>query len=1419
MSIRQPSENAPVRQVLWEEPQPLRGRLNTRANNHAPAISPDGRTMVFAHSDAGRNADLFVARWNGETWDEPQPIATLNTPSDELSPSISRDGQSLYFSSNRPGGLGGYDLWVARRQGDTWAEPVNLGPQFNSEFDETSPAISPDGDRLYFSSNRSKHERSEMDKLLGKKSSRQDYDIFVADLKASTTRSADELNSTYDDGPVALSPRGEFVYFASNRPGGLGGWDIYRSRILDDKLQPPQNLGEPVNSSANETDPAVWMEGYDLVFSSNRNSPDPQEFYLYHSVSREVVSRSDYSALLAYLRLFKKLKWLVLLSSLALVALLYLLRNFMDEQWRVRTSLLQKCLLGSALVHTVIAFLLSFWVISSAIYTTAQHPFTEVALDENALATERLSLDIREQITDLFQQSVPMPQQQKVEQLPPANVEPQKQEITPESAPTKLEAVAAATPTPISEQKQPDRLLPAEHAREIPKTQLASAPVQLESPQPIAPQTTKEFAPAPDAVDLRPVKIGARPQASAPLVAAVNISDGGPGQQLSQERSALDGDLPMSESQQTTTPGAAPLTPSTVPGSLQLPATQLAMETDTPSQPQGAGPQINPLKANRSLATAAAETPLPTFQPQGAPQQIAGDTAGSGSAQRSALEGDLPVSESTATARIKPSQAATKTAGDGVEIQAKLTMEAGTPTRSQGAGPEIQPLRSGQSLAAVADSPVPARQPAKMAANISSGEAGPSTPQRLALGQALPMAESAGTISGGSLKPPEVKALGGLQLSAKVSLETNKLAWSHGTGPQINPLRADTSLVTAAASEVRPPQLEPQKLAANVPTGAGASQTAQRSALDGNLPVLESQAASRLVAEKNGLTNTAGSLNMQARVSMEAEPAAKVSVETNKLAQSKGSGPQIDPLRVSASLVTAAAGETRPQLQQQPQKIAADFPASAGANQTAQRSALASRLPLQESQTATRLTAQDKSLTIVRGSVSFEVRVTMETEQPSKSASAPQEIKPTKSELSVASVASQFPAPQGVPQKLDQQITGGGMPGVFQPQSGPVRPMESTPTLIETRGPGQAQRLRIPALEMGASVTLTSSNPAPYALRDQKQRSRVLVSLGGSVQTESAIERSLEWFTHHQEPDGHWAIVKNGGLKGHDVGATSLALLCYMGWGAKHTEPGPHQVAMARGLDWLAKQVKYKGDMRGDGGTMYDHGMGTIALAEAYGLTKDPKLYEPLRKAVGFILYAQNSDTGGWRYIPGADGDTSVFGWQLMALKSAGLAGMDVPPHVLDKARGWLDRVASGEHGGLYGYQDKTPLPAMCAEGMFCQELLGLPPDDPRMEETATYLKTSLPSKDKEKINYYYWYYGSLALYQHQGPVWEQWNGQLRDILTKAQKIQGDESGSWDPAGQWSHECGRVVTTALATLSLEVYYRYLPLYGLTTASR
>ena len=339
----------------------------------------------------------------------------------------------------------------------------------------------------------------------------------------------------------------------------------------------------------------------------------------------------------------------------------------------------------------------------------------------------------------------------------------------------------------------------------------------------------------------------------------------------------------------------------------------------------------------------------------------------------------------------------------------------------------------------------------------------------------------------------------------------------------------------------------------------------------------------------------------------------------------------------------------------------------------------------------------------------------------------------------------------------------------------------------------------------------------PYMLREPAVRDRVLKELGGTEETEGAIKRSLDWISRNQEADGHWSITRFGGQNGHDIAATGLATLCYLGWGATHHKDGPHRERVTKAIKWLTGKMRPDGDLRGDGGNMYDHGIASIALAEAFGLTKDPALREPVEKLTGFIVRAQNQQTGGWRYQPGEAGDTSVLGWQIMALKSAELAGIPVPAKSFELADRWLDSIAGGPHAGHYGYQDRNPKPAMVAESMFARQLLGTPRESPEMLESAAYLNTQLP--DQGRFSQYFWYYGSLALYQHQGPVWKEWNRRLRPLLVSSQTRSGNDDGSWDPKGEWSNESGRMVTTAMATLSLEVYYRYLPLYGGPAGSR
>ena len=343
----------------------------------------------------------------------------------------------------------------------------------------------------------------------------------------------------------------------------------------------------------------------------------------------------------------------------------------------------------------------------------------------------------------------------------------------------------------------------------------------------------------------------------------------------------------------------------------------------------------------------------------------------------------------------------------------------------------------------------------------------------------------------------------------------------------------------------------------------------------------------------------------------------------------------------------------------------------------------------------------------------------------------------------------------------------------------------------------------------------------PLILRSPELRKPLIEQLGGSEETESAIRRSLEFLTRTQEKGGYWRSPK-----GHKIAPTALAMLCYMGYGGKHTEPGPYQVPLAKAMDWMISQVGKDGDLH-DSGRMYDQCIASLALAEAYNLTKDPRLATVVPSVIGFIVRSQNPKTGGWRYHPFSSdpdpGDLSISGWALMALKSARLGGgAQVPDEAFARVTRFLDLMGAGAKGGLFPYRTASPEPklSMTAEGMFCRQLLGAQPHQERMKESAGFLRAHLPPVGAKSadVNYYYWYYGCLALYQHQGPIWEEWNSRMKPILLKKQRLDGHLSGSWDAEGDREDDYGRVMSTMLATLSLEVYYRYLPLYNLQLAS-
>ena len=335
------------------------------------------------------------------------------------------------------------------------------------------------------------------------------------------------------------------------------------------------------------------------------------------------------------------------------------------------------------------------------------------------------------------------------------------------------------------------------------------------------------------------------------------------------------------------------------------------------------------------------------------------------------------------------------------------------------------------------------------------------------------------------------------------------------------------------------------------------------------------------------------------------------------------------------------------------------------------------------------------------------------------------------------------------------------------------------------------------------------TSPEALAQRSFEQRQRLLNELGGSEASEAAVGRALVYLARNQQPDGRWR--HDGAQQGrHDAAVTGLASLCFLASDHTPGREGPYREHVRKGVDFLLTQQKSDGDFRG-GGDMYAQAIVTLAVAEAALMTGDDRYRQAAIKGAEFILRAQNPTTGGWRYLPGDPGDTSVFGWQVMALKSVEKLGVKIPPRNVQLCRKWLDSVTNSPHKMISGYQNPTPRPSMTAEAVFSRLMLGDTLTYAQQKEACDYILAQQSGAGKG--DFYFIYYGSLAMMQLQNDSWSRWNGFMREHLVKLQKAAGEQSGSWDPTGKYDVRGGRVYVTSLATLSLEVYYRYLPMYG------
>jgi len=376
---------------------------------------------------------------------------------------------------------------------------------------------------------------------------------------------------------------------------------------------------------------------------------------------------------------------------------------------------------------------------------------------------------------------------------------------------------------------------------------------------------------------------------------------------------------------------------------------------------------------------------------------------------------------------------------------------------------------------------------------------------------------------------------------------------------------------------------------------------------------------------------------------------------------------------------------------------------------------------------------------------------------------------------------------------------------------------------------------RMPSVER-QPVNTTLRAPPGHMLtgRDPQVREHFLKQSGGTSATEAAVARGLIFLARHQHEDGSWSLANfnttrhcdrtcNGQLRrprdDSRVAATAMSLLPFLGAGQTHKK-GKYPTVVFKGLGWLLEQQQENGDLRDRDsrgnligrGQMYAHGQATIVLCEAYLLTGDPQLRAPAQLALNFIVDAQDPHGGGWRYKPREAGDTSVVGWQMMALKTGQLAYLRVPPETFDKAGLFLNSVTPD--GAKYSYQPRGGTTrTMTAEALLCRQYLGWPRGHEGLKKGVDFLleEGNLPRANDADI--YYWYYGSQVLHHYGGEEWEIWNDRMKSVLLATQEKNGHSAGSWSPRGKFADAGGRIYMTALAICTLEVYYRHLGIYS------
>ncbi|MCX7804640.1 MAG: VWA domain-containing protein [Planctomycetota bacterium] len=372
-----------------------------------------------------------------------------------------------------------------------------------------------------------------------------------------------------------------------------------------------------------------------------------------------------------------------------------------------------------------------------------------------------------------------------------------------------------------------------------------------------------------------------------------------------------------------------------------------------------------------------------------------------------------------------------------------------------------------------------------------------------------------------------------------------------------------------------------------------------------------------------------------------------------------------------------------------------------------------------------------------------------------------------------------------------------------------------------------AQALReVEGIVDARDAQIFNSEQGAFGQRRGSGRMTMLLRAGGTEKTECYVDVAGDWLCRRREEAGSWDPAKEGGRVEERQDATALALLGYLGAG--HTEKGGrHRETVQLAVFWLMSRQEEDGRIGDEAGApgdalarfraRYRHAMATVALCEAAGMGRVPHTVEAAQKAVTWLC-SQHPLKGLEKDLEGAAGrtpeDAAGVGWCVMAIKSAKIAGLKVPEEAFMEAGDFLERrklaVASGAPALRFNFfgADRTSAPLLdTACGILCRQFLGTGREECAPTIEWMLLQPGGMPEWGDSFDWYYTYFANLASFNVGMETWQKWNAHLKNIMAANRSADG----SWDPVGNMKGR-GRIFSTAMARLYLEVYYRYLPIY-------